>query len=99
MAEKQIFGLSKAKQNAVLALARERERVIRETNRQVAEINGSLQELAETFGALHAIEGGGRWGLENDPKDPGRVVLVYEPAGLADAENEQYVAEEETTED
>jgi hypothetical protein len=50
------YRLSKTQQRAVVALARDRERLVADTQEQLAEIDAALQELAGVYAGMGGLE-------------------------------------------
>lgn len=75
--------LSQARQRAVIAIASQKQQIVNEANRAIAELDESLSDLAATYAAGAGLDG--EWAFAND--DAGAVVLrKVEKEEPADAE-------------
>lgn len=74
--------LSQARQRAVIAIARERQQIVEQANKAIAELDESLADLAATYAAGAGLDG--EWAFAND--DAGAVVLRRIEEEPADAE-------------
>jgi F0F1-type ATP synthase membrane subunit b/b' len=63
--------LSQARQRAVIAIASQKQQIVNEANRAIAELDESLSDLAATYAAGAGLDG--EWTFAND--DTGAVVL------------------------
>jgi F0F1-type ATP synthase membrane subunit b/b' len=63
--------LSAARQRAVIAIATQKQQIVNEANRAIAELDESLSDLAATYAAGAGLDG--EWTFAND--DAGAVVL------------------------
>ena len=63
--------LSQARQRAVIAIAAQKQQIVNEANKAIAEIDESLSDLAATYAAGAGLDG--EWTFAND--DAGAVVL------------------------
>jgi hypothetical protein len=63
--------LSQARQRAVIAIATQKQQIVNEANRAIAELDESLADLAATYAAGAGLDG--EWTFAND--DAGAVVL------------------------
>lgn len=83
------YRLSKTQQRAVVALARDRERIVADTQEQLAEIDAALQELAGVYAGMGGLEMPAIF-----RQDGQHVVLVEVRAKEEPAESELKVAPE-----
>ena len=65
------IALSAARQRAVIAIASQKQQIVNEANRAIAELDESLSDLAATYAAGAGLDG--EWTFAND--DAGAVVL------------------------
>ena len=63
--------LSQARQRAVIAIAAQKQQIVNEANKAIAELDESLTDLAATYAAGAGLDG--EWTFAND--DAGAVVL------------------------
>jgi F0F1-type ATP synthase membrane subunit b/b' len=63
--------LSAARQRAVIAIASQKQQIVNEANKAIAELDESLSDLAATYAAGANLDG--EWTFAND--DTGAVVL------------------------
>ena len=65
------IALSAARQRAVIAIASQKQQIVNEANKAIAELDESLSDLAATYAAGAGLDG--EWTFAND--DAGAVVL------------------------
>jgi len=65
------IALSAARQRAVIAIASQKQQIVNEANRAIAELDESLADLAATYARGAGLDG--EWTFAND--DAGAVVL------------------------
>lgn len=65
--------LSQARQRAVVAIATQKQQIVNEANRAIAELDESLADLAATYAAGASLDG--EWTFANDAE--GAVVLRH----------------------
>ena len=65
------YPLSQARQRAVIAIASQKQQIVEQANRAIAELDESLTDLAATYAAGAGLDG--EWTFAND--DAGAVVL------------------------
>ena len=75
------IALSAARQRAVIAIASQKQQIVNEANKAIAELDESLSDLAATYAAAAGLDG--EWTFAND--DTGGVVLRKVEKELADA--------------
>jgi F0F1-type ATP synthase membrane subunit b/b' len=75
--------LSAARQRAVIAIASQKQQIVNEANRAIAELDESLSDLAATYAAGAGLDG--EWTFANDDAT-GAVVLRRVEKEAADAE-------------
>ena len=63
--------LSQARQRAVIAIASQKQQIVNEANRAIAELDEAMSDLAATYAAGAGLDG--EWTFAND--DAGAVVL------------------------
>jgi len=63
--------LSQARQRAVVAIATQKQQIVEQANRAIAELDESLTDLAATYAAGAGLDG--EWAFAND--NEGAVVL------------------------
>jgi F0F1-type ATP synthase membrane subunit b/b' len=81
--------LSQARQRAVIAIASQKQQIVNEANKAIAELDESLTDLAATYAAGANLDG--EWTFAND--DTGAVVLRrVEKEAEPEPEPEQGVA-------
>jgi F0F1-type ATP synthase membrane subunit b/b' len=81
--------LSAARQRAVIAIASQKQQIVNEANKAIAELDESLSDLAATYAAGANLDG--EWTFAND--DTGAVVLRrVEKEAEPEPEPEQGVA-------
>jgi len=66
------IALSAARQRAVIAIATQKQQIVNEANRAIAELDESLTDLAATYAAGAGLDG--EWAFANDDAT-GAVVL------------------------
>ena len=74
--------LSQARQRAVIAIATQKQQIVEQANKAIAELDESLLDLAATYAAGAGLDG--EWTFAND--DAGAVVLRRVEEEAADAE-------------
>ena len=65
------IALSAARQRAVIAIASQKQQIVEQANKAIAELDESLADLAATYAAGAGLDG--EWTFAND--DTGAVVL------------------------
>lgn len=65
------IALSQARQRAVIAIASQKQQIVEQANKAIAELDESLTDLAATYAAGAGLDG--EWTFAND--DTGAVVL------------------------
>ena len=76
------IALSAARQRAVIAIASQKQQIVEQANKAIAELDESLSDLAATYAAGAGLDG--EWAFAND--DAGAVVLRRVEEDAADAE-------------
>jgi len=77
------IALSAARQRAVIAIASQKQQIVEQANKAIAELDESLSDLAATYAAGAGLDG--EWTFANDDAT-GAVVLRRVEEDAADAE-------------